>query len=131
MRGERRDDATNDEGPGMREGTGVAAWCQPFRVTDATDVLPVASRARYCCISAGRNVRTLQSSPRTALAVQRRHEMPQLDGRKFPEALLNLALRGLEENPARGAAAPPPHSIPAPARRTHRAVVLHLDEPRP
>src|SRR5437868_12205572 len=60
-------------------------------------------------------------------------EVPQLDGRKFPEALLDLALRPLQEDPARGAVPlaarevqPPPHR-PGPHVRV--GLYLHEDVP--
>src|SRR6266536_2026068 len=64
-------------------------------------------------------------------SVQSGHEVPKLHGRKFPEALLDLALRQLEENPARRAAALPVHEVHAPAHGTHLGVGLHLDEHLP
>src|SRR2546422_8000537 len=79
-------------------------------------------------MNANGNVHTMQGSPRTASAVQGSHEVPKLDGRKFPEALLDLAFRPLLENPARGTAALPVHEVHAPAHGTHLGVGLHLDE---
>src|SRR5207249_11631239 len=60
--------------------------------------------------------------------VQRRHEVPKLHGRKFPEALLDLTLRPLEEDPTSGAAMLPVHEMHAPAHRADLGVGLHLDE---
>src|SRR6266571_5193738 len=66
----------------------------------------------------------------TTSALERRHEVPQLDGRKFPEALLDLPLRQLEENPPGRAPALPAHEVQPPAHRAggDLGVRLHLDE---
>src|SRR5213082_3202705 len=62
-------------------------------------------------------------------AVQRRDEVPQLDGRKFPEAILDLALGPLQEDPARGAAALTAYEVHTPSHRASPdlRVWLHLD----
>src|SRR5438552_444345 len=62
-------------------------------------------------------------------AVQRRDEVPQLDRRKFPEAILDLALGPLQEDPARGAAALTAYEVHTPSHRASPdlRVWLHLD----
>src|SRR5881396_3203241 len=80
------------------------------------------------CMSANRSVHNMQGFPRNASAVQCRHEVPELHSRKFPEPLLNLALRQLEENPARGAAVLPVHEVHTPPHGAHLGVGLHLDK---
>src|SRR6266550_875968 len=80
------------------------------------------------CIRAYENVQNLQASLRIDSTVQRRHEVPKLHSRKFPEALLDLTLRPLEEDPAGAAAMLPVHEMHAPAHRANRGVGLHLDE---
>src|SRR4029077_20022815 len=65
------------------------------------------------------------------LTVDRLYEVPQLDGRKFTEAFLDLALGTLEENPARRAPSLPVHEVHAPAHRADLGVRLHLDEHLP
>src|SRR5690349_12363803 len=63
--------------------------------------------------------------------VDRLNEVPQLDGRKFTEALLDLALGTFEENPARRAPSLPVHEVHAPAHSADLGVRLHLDEHLP
>src|SRR5438105_369980 len=62
-------------------------------------------------------------------AIQRRDEVPQLHGRKFPETILDLALGPLQEDPARGAAALAAHEVHATPHRaaSHFCIGLHLD----
>src|SRR5438445_9341026 len=62
-------------------------------------------------------------------ASQRRHEVPQLHSRKFPEAILDLALGPLQEDPARGAAALTAYEVHTPSHRASPdlRVWLHLD----
>src|SRR5438105_15422057 len=62
-------------------------------------------------------------------ASQRRDEVPQLHSRKFPEAILDLALGPLQKNPARGAAALAAHEVDATPHRAapNLRIGLHLD----
>src|SRR2546422_9634513 len=67
--------------------------------------------------------------PYTTLFRSSFNEVPQLHSRKFPEALLDLALGPLEKDPARGAVPLTPHEVhPASHRASpHLRVGLHLD----
>src|SRR2546429_8726427 len=49
---------------------------------------------------------------------QRLHEMPQLHGRKFTEAVLHLALGPLQEDPARGAMPLAAREVQPPSHRS-------------
>src|SRR2546428_11972442 len=62
------------------------------------------------------------------LCLERLQEVPQFDGRKFPEPLLDLPLGQLEEDPGGHAVLLPPHEVQAPAHCPHLAVQLRLDE---
>src|SRR5437879_13379399 len=79
-------------------------------------------------MSAYENVQDVQGSLNIESTVQRRHEVPKLHSRKFPEALLDLTLRPLEEDPAGGPAMLPVHEMHAPPHGAHLGVGLHLDE---
>src|SRR6266496_2007554 len=84
--------------------------------------------AGYPCIGADENVQDVQGSRNIDSTVQRRHEVPKLHSRKFPEALLDLTLGPLEEDPAGGATTLPGDEMHAPAHRANLGVGLHLDE---
>src|SRR3989441_1385845 len=71
---------------------------------------------------------TLRSVFHTQLRLERLQEVPQLDGRKFPEPLLDLALGQFEEDPGGHAVLLPAHEVQAAAHRAHLAVQLRLDE---
>src|SRR5207245_9829600 len=67
---------------------------------------------------------------RTSSTLQGRHEVPQLNSRKFSEALLDLALRHLEKDPPGRTPAYPAHEVQPPPHRARGdlGVWLHLDE---
>src|SRR6059058_3460421 len=67
---------------------------------------------------------TLVSTP------QRLHEVPQLHGRKFTEAVLHLALGPLQEDPTRGAMPLPAREVQPPPHRPgpNLRIGLHLHE---
>src|SRR5690242_227429 len=72
---------------------------------------------------------TVFNAPR--LVVQGLHEVPQLDCRKFTEALLDVPLRQLEKDPRRCAAALPGNEMDPTAHRAQLGVGLGLDEDVP
>src|SRR5690242_18969167 len=58
---------------------------------------------------------------------QRLHEVPELDRRKFTEAILDIALGGLQNDPARHPAAVAAHEVQAPPHGTDLGVGLQLE----
>src|SRR5436190_21368551 len=76
-------------------------------------------------------VHEMHGFQRTALVVQGLHEVPQLDCRKFTEALLDVPLRRLEKDPPRRAAALRGNEMDATAPRAQLGVGLGLDEDVP
>src|SRR5207249_1524586 len=131
LSGECTDDARNESGPrhvgSYRGRCGVSTVSCRRRNRRPTEHY----LAGYPCTCAYENVQDVQGSLNIDSTVQRRHEVPKLHSRKFPEALLNLTLRPLEEDPAGGAAMLPVHDMHAPPHRAYLAVRLHLGEPVP
>lgn len=73
--------------------------------------------------------RTVLSDAQTVhkLHAQRLQEVPQLYRRKFPEALLDVALSALEEDPASGAVVVGSYEVNAAADRAEVSVRLGLE----
>src|SRR3972149_3198174 len=113
----------------MAERKGGVAWCQPFRVRDATICHYVAVSTSPFCARANKNLHNLQIPRYAASSVQRFNEAPQLHSRKFPETLLDLAFRPFEEDPARGAMPVAALEMDSTANgaRAHIGIRLHLD----
>src|SRR6266702_75063 len=117
----------------MGEGTRTVARCQPFCVVCAATNGTASPDDTVCEAGVTRSVHDMQTFQHAKSAVQCSHEVPQLHGRKFPEAVLDFSLRQLEKDPAGGAAALPTHEVQTAAHRsaTHLGVRLHLDENLP
>src|SRR6266498_6104204 len=100
----------------MAESRGVVAQCQPFCAQSAAMDEGTGLPVPYMLVGCQPNrAKTAEIGTRCFSAVQRLHEVPQLDGRKFPEPLLDLALRQFQEDPTGRAASLPAHEVHPPA----------------
>src|SRR2546428_104343 len=99
------------------------------RIEEPSNPIPSANSSPLSSFSGrGKCCHVHSGSVNIDSTVQRRHEVPKLHSRKFPEALLDLTLRPLEEDPAGGAAMLPVHEMHAPPHRANLGVRLHLGE---
>src|SRR5947209_18542724 len=111
----------------MWQGTLVMHECQANPAPDAQNSRSLVWRMLKNANSLWESCNLCRNRATVGSLLQRLQEVPQLDGRKLPEALLNVPLVPLQEHPARHAVAVAVHEVHPAPHRGELAVGLDLD----